>query len=338
MRLAALVTERVRRELAGDPWLASLDWHFLPNVAALPGVAPDLLIIESECLPAPWPEQGFGCLCWAFGVSGANRHASETTEIFRAPLDIRVLADRLLAWMWVADRLTPACFAGLDLSLANGRLSFTSTGRSLCPMQMTVRPFAGIGGDVALYYQDRSRILVVLADAIGHGEEAALDAAQFVLAVVRHIVPVSLSLPSLGRLCDSLSHQLTNGRFVAAALLDMDLRHGRAALVNAGMPDVLRLRHGEPEAFFPSRQPPLGLAGCPEATVLTMPLEADTQWVFCSDGVDGTALRAALKSLRAHEPDSILGLEALLTESGVPLHLCCDIEDDASQIILCIPA
>lgn len=337
MRLAALVTERARQDIARDPWLARLDWYFPSDLSAASRLEPDLLVAESACLRQAWPEVGPGCLSWVFGAGGTDWGPQEKVERFRAPLDAGVLAHRLLAWLWVADCLTPACFAGLDLSLANGWLSFSSAGRSLCPMQMTVRPAAGIGGDVALYYQDPSRILAVLADAIGHGEEAALDAAQFVLAVVRHLVPDRLTPDALRRLCSSLSQQLTNGRFVAAALMDIDLRHGRVALANAGMPDVIRLRHGMPDAFFPSRQPPLGLSGCcQEAAVLSMPLEPGAQWVFHSDGTDGKALCAALASMRAG--GLAQGLEATLTESTIPLYPDAGIEDDASQLILCIPA
>jgi hypothetical protein len=338
MRLAALVTEQTRQAWAEECWLASLDWTFLSSAAEAAVVHPDLLIVEAVDQSAPWPKGGFGCPSWVFGVAGAHWDVPECVDVFERPLDLRGLSERLLAWMWVTGQVSPACFAGLDLTLANGRLSFASSGRSLCPMQMSVRPSADVGGDVALYYQDCSRILVVLADAIGHGEEAALDAAQFVLAVVRHLVPSTLSPPALRNLCASLTDCLTRGRFVAAAALDLDLRHGRVALINAGMPDVLRLRHGDPEAFFPSRQPPLGLGGVSDPIILSMSLEADTQWVLCSDGVDGTALRHTLKTLHAQLDDSPIGLEAMLAESIVPLHPSGDADDDASQIILCIPS
>lgn len=337
MQIGLLVSADTWQQMVADPWLSQFDWVCLDAAAPFDTGCIDLLVLDLSCLPV-WPSLStLGCPCWCFSAGHGCWDLPPEVDAFASAVDLEVLSARLMAWLWLSDVLTPACFAGLSLALTNGRLSFRTIEPSRYLMQMSVSPTAEVGGDVALYFESGTRILVVLADAIGHGDEAALDAAQFVLSVVRHIVPSTLCHQSLQRLCASMSRQLASGRFVAAAFVEFDRSSGEVRLVNAGMPDILLLQHGQLTQRFFSSQTPLGLADCPGATLTTLPLLSCCQWVMHSDGVDADALQQslcfAMDQLAAGDSCSV----ACSTAVASPLLKTRQITDDASQIIVGIP-
>lgn len=330
----ALLSGPSRRRLAADAWLAHFDWILLDPAddTGCPGAA--LVVVESGLADARWRRAlaGLPCRCWCFdGADGWDWPA--TVEVFRTAFDPEVLGDRLMAWLWVDRHADPTCFAGHAMVLTNGRLSFRTVAPSRYLLQMTVSPTAEIGGDVALYLESPGRALVVLADAIGHGADAALDAALFVLGAMRELAPGVLAAAPLARLCRFLAGRIAVGRFVAAACIDFDLAAGRVRLVNAGMPDILCLDAGGALQRFPASLPPLGLGICPGAEVHELALVPDSLWVLCSDGVDGEALRRTLSRLpTCLSPGDDCGVLAC------PLCKSVQTDDDASQIIVRIPA
>lgn len=330
----ALLSGPSRRRLAADPWLAHFDWIFPDpgDPAVCPGA--DLVVVEGGLVDARWRAAlaGLRCRCWCFDGAGEWDWPAPV-EVFRGAFDPEVLGDRLMAWLWVDGHADPTCFAGHAMALTNGRLSFRTVAPSRYLLQMTVSPTAEVGGDVALYLESPGRALVVLADAIGHGADAALDAALFVLGAMRELAPGSLTAAQLARLCRFLAERVAIGRFVAAACIDVDLAAGRVRLVNAGMPDILCLDAGGAPQRYPASQPPLGLGVCPGAEVRELALVPDSLWVMCSDGVDGEALRRTLGRM----PSCALpGDDCRVL--ACPLCKSAQTDDDASQIIVRIPS
>ena len=168
MLIAALVSSDAWQKIQADPWLALFDWLLLSDVTELTDCKSDLLVLEAGQIPSATPLGLPPQPCWCFDAGPHCWRLSSEVDVFDAPLDVEVLGMRLMAWMWLNNDLTPACFAGLSVSLTNGRLSFSTVEPTHYLMQMSVHPTAGVGGDVALYIESGARTLVVLADAIGH--------------------------------------------------------------------------------------------------------------------------------------------------------------------------
>jgi hypothetical protein len=336
MQLCALVSEEARQRICEDPWLSLFDWTFLCDVASAYSHAPDLLVLEACAMTDMPAGGGLPAPCWCFGADGFDPDVSGDIEFFGASLDAAVLGDRLAALLWLHGKLVPACFAGVPLALTNGRLSFQTVSRLRYLLQMTVTPTAEVGGDVALYFESDSRTLVVLGDAIGHGEDAALDAAQFALGVVRHVFPSGLSCNSLQALHEALLRRLARGRFVAASFIEFDRLAGTVRLLNAGMPDIALLRPDSAPERFPSTQPPFGVPGALPGDILTRVLTAGCRWALHSDGADGGALLDSLAAVDCHRPDGRPCIDTCRLGGCTSVHRSPEVADDASQIIVCI--
>lgn len=123
------------------------------------------------------------------------------------------------------------------------------------------RPAAQAGGD---YYDwqtlTKDRLLVSLADVTGHGVGPALVTAAC-RAYVRAST-TSFSSPNglLKRVNELIHTDVTGGRFVTFALLDMDLEHDQGNLLCAGHAPTLFLGTGEtrPE-IIAAQGMPLGI-------------------------------------------------------------------------------
>jgi hypothetical protein len=300
------------------------------------------LILDGERLTSPRDLAHITCPCWCYGIRSHYWDFPPHCHLFATALDVECLGRRLLAWLWVEGELSPACFAGLALSLNNGRMSVATIALDDRQVQITVVPMGKVGGDMALYWHMADRTLTVLADAIGHGDIAALDVAQFMLDVVRLLRGSRLSAQTISTLCCSQRTNLARGRFVAVALTELDPQAATLTLANAGMPAILCLRDGRELAAYASTQPPLGLANCPDPIVRTVPLQRGCQWTLTSDGANVEALRRALSS-RATDFASVGATDRLPSSppsasSALPLPLekIAEIIDDASQIILFI--
>ena len=328
-RVSAINQQRI----ANDPWLACFDWCFL-DVTGTGGAPAELVVVDH---PDRLLALGQGIPCWCFGALDVDWVCPDGVDALAALFDLAILSDRLLAWLWLRAKLMPSCFSSLSLRLANGGLSFSSLEISLYLMQMAVSPTSEVGGDVALYVESATHSLVVLADAIGHGDEAALDAAQFVLAVVRHMVGSALDADCLQRLGQALTQRLARGRFVAAAFLEIECDAGRVRLLNAGMPDILWLCQGRLRQGFPSTRAPLGVNDGLPSAVTELALTPCSQWVMHSDGVDGAALRCSLASLSRNGTLNDFCPEFCGVALMVPLLKTNEVIDDASQVIVGIP-
>jgi hypothetical protein len=332
--IGSLVSAETRMRIAADPWLNQYDWIELASASGLFNCHVDLLLLEADSLPGDIDLEQLSTPCWCFAAGARCWSFPHTVEAFSAPLDLSVLHQRLLAWRWLSGELVPACFSGHALMLKNGSLSFLSLDTPPVHLQVSVCPAGSVGGDIVLYVEQAGCNLLILADAIGHGAAAALDAALFALAVVQYLLPAGLTPEGIQCLNQSLIKLLGCGHFVAAAMIELDSVHGEIHLLNAGMPDVFHLAKGLSPQAYPAQHSPLGLPLVTDPCLLTLPLSGPAQWLICSDGVDSAAL---LRIWHLAQIDSTL-YDNCIGEVGYPGHppmlKVSEAEDDAAQVIV----
>ncbi|WP_028536119.1 SpoIIE family protein phosphatase [Paludibacterium yongneupense] len=320
MTILARVGEALRERILADDWLALFDWDFTGSG----GGEPELMVLES-----PLPEDAVlaaaaACPVWRFGCpAGEAWPAVAGVSCLAVALDPDLLGDRLLAWCWSQGRLAPACLGMRALSLLNGSMSLLRPQHPA--LQMAVLPALDRGGDVALCVDRGERTLVVLADAIGHGDDAAFDAALFVVGLSVRVLPCGLSRKTVADLNRYLKRQLAWGRFVAAAMIEIDWSAHSLVLVNAGMPDILCIGPDVILDRVSSMAPPLGLAAISSLPLVRGVHSPGEVWVLSSDGVDVAEL---LRKLWAcHWSRCGCGPDLAVQRLS-------DVVDDASHIIL----
>jgi serine phosphatase RsbU (regulator of sigma subunit)/anti-anti-sigma regulatory factor len=187
------------------------------------------------------------------------------------------------------------------------------------------RPSQSVGGDlydvVAL---DERHLILLIADAAGHGLSAAMLAVlfrsqlQFTDADTRRPLAPREALHAANRsLCEGLP---APGLFLTAAYCLLDTETGQATIASAGHPPLLLLREGgEVERVFHSG-PALGLYANADFGEQTLWLGVGDRLLFYSDGLyerlAGEDEPPTEKLLAALENESATGAELLrrLTE------------------------
>jgi sigma-B regulation protein RsbU (phosphoserine phosphatase) len=148
-----------------------------------------------------------------------------------------------------------------------------------------LEPCYAVGGDAFDYALDRDRLTVALLDGVGHGLRATLTT-SVALAALRAARRSGAELGQLAAAVDAaVRSQWTDGRFVTAVLLELDVRSGHLRYVNAGHPAPVILRRGRAVlALTGGRQPPLGL-NLPSGEIGEIRLEPDDRLLLHTDGV-----------------------------------------------------
>lgn len=327
MLIQALVSPATRAAILADDWLATLEWCFEAGT-----VPADLLIIEP--LFAAFPEAlPPGTPVWMYRETPERWDAVPCGDSFVLPLDPVALAVRLLAMLWCRGELLPVCLSGVPLRLENGIVSLV-TGHSRLPaaaafIDWQVVPLGKFGGDMALQVDFPGRTLLVLADAIGHGEKAALNAVVFGVLLVQCFLPQPFGVTALHSLDQWVTRCIEPGGFVAAAFLDVNWHSCQVQTFNAGMPDILLARPEYGLERFPSQAPPFGFGQAGTAAPrASHALQPRSYWILSSDGIDDSALRRHVAA------DGFFSRTAESRgEGGIPLVRSIQADDDASHII-----
>jgi serine phosphatase RsbU (regulator of sigma subunit) len=152
-----------------------------------------------------------------------------------------------------------------------------------------LNPATTFSGDVlSVASAPDGRIFILLADATGHGLAAAITT-QPLLTVYHAMVDQGADMQQiLFAANQTLLANLPRGRFVALAMLCLDLPRQMAQFWNGGMPDILVLgATGEVVHQVASHCFPLGVTAMPEAQfeIENMSLPPDCQLVMYSDGL-----------------------------------------------------
>ncbi|MEO5377409.1 MAG: SpoIIE family protein phosphatase [Magnetococcus sp. DMHC-6] len=123
-----------------------------------------------------------------------------------------------------------------------------------------VAPVEVTAGDMLLStFTPEGRQLILLGDFTGHGLPAAIGG-----PLVTYIFEVMAKSGATGlQIIDQMNNQLCTrlptGIFFAATLLEIATDRRQTTLWNAGLPDMVWMRHGEIKDRFPSGMPPLGI-------------------------------------------------------------------------------
>lgn len=157
-------------------------------------------------------------------------------------------------------------------------------------------PAAEVSGDVvAAVRSPNGELLVMLADATGHGLAASISTSP-VLTLFYEMAEWGLVLSAIvGRINDQLCSALPSSRFVAAAFISIDESKGTAQVWVGGTPPVLLL---DPDGhvcrrFEPDRLP-LGIAEMDNEhlAVTEVAWVTGSQFALCSDGLQEAANEA----------------------------------------------
>lgn len=156
-------------------------------------------------------------------------------------------------------------------------------------IQQWQRPAMNFSGDTICIRRSRPGLdRIMLADSTGHGLAAAicgLPAVDTFFAMCDRNLPVQEIARTINRKLHTI---LPIGRFVAAALIEVDYQLRRIAVWNGGIPCAMYIgKNGEVLRTFRSKAPPLGILPDSEfeSTLDYFNWQESGALVVCSDGV-----------------------------------------------------
>jgi len=160
-----------------------------------------------------------------------------------------------------------------------------------------LEPAGEIAGDSFDFSIDRDTLHLSMSDARGHGVEASM-LATLLVGALRNARRAGVGLAEQARLAnEGLGDHVDWSDFVTGQLARIDLRSGRAMIVNAGHEPPLRLRDGRVEAVELLADPPFGIVRGHDYRAQPLPLKAGDRLMFITDGM--LERNAASVNLRA---------------------------------------
>jgi serine phosphatase RsbU (regulator of sigma subunit) len=177
------------------------------------------------------------------------------------------------------DRLTLA--AEMQWQLLPGR----SCTRPEYELGAQLEPAYGIFGDNFDWSATADRLSLYVTNGMGEGIEASL-LTNLAINALRNARRAGLSIDDQAALADQAVYAHHRGRcYLSALMLDFDLATGRVRAVDAGSPQMLRLRRGVVERVPFDAQLPLGMFEETDYVVQELRVEPGDRLIFVSDGV-----------------------------------------------------
>ena len=198
-----------------------------------------------------------------------------------------------------------------------------------------LEPAASVGGDTFDYTLDRDCLQVSITDAVGHQVAASL-LATLLVGSLRNGRRRGMDLGEQARYAnDCLAENAPPGQFVTGQVVRVDLRTGRALIVNAGHTLPLRLRRGVVEEIELRVEAPFGVLPGKTFDVQPFSLQPGDRIVFLTDGMqernaaslDVAAALADTADLHPREVVHALGAAVLHATGG-------NLRDDATMVCL----
>ncbi|WP_426570544.1 PP2C family protein-serine/threonine phosphatase [Streptomyces canus] len=209
------------------------------------------------------------------------------------------------------DRLTLA--AEMQWHLLPGR---SCTGPEF-DLGAQLEPAYAVFGDNYDWSVTADRLMLYVTDGMGEGMEAALLTSLTVNAL-RNARRAGIPLADQAALADQAVHAHYRGRcHLSVLMFDVELATGRAQVVDAGSPRMLRLRNGTVERVRFDAQLPLGMFEETDYVAQEFRIEPGDRLVLVSDGVHGLASPDAEASADASLARAILSTR-LLPAAEVP--------------------
>ncbi|MET7322734.1 PP2C family protein-serine/threonine phosphatase [Streptomyces sp. NPDC005549] len=181
------------------------------------------------------------------------------------------------------DRLTLA--AEMQWQLLPGR----SSSRPEYELGAQLEPAYAIYGDNFDWSATADHLMLYVTNGMGEGIEASL-LTNLVINALRNARRAGISIADQAALADQAVYAHYQGRcYLSVLMFDFDLAAGRASVVDAGSPQLLRLRDGKVERVSFEAQLPLGMFEETDYVVQDFQVEPGDRLVCVSDGVHAVA-------------------------------------------------
>ncbi|MFF9060244.1 PP2C family protein-serine/threonine phosphatase [Streptomyces sp. NPDC014882] len=181
------------------------------------------------------------------------------------------------------DRLTLA--AEMQWQLLPGR----SCARPEFDLGAQLEPAYAIFGDNFDWSSTADRLMLYLSNGMGEGIEASL-LTNLAVNALRNARRAGLPLADQAALADQAVYAHYRGhRYLSVLMFEFDLPGGRVQVVDAGSPQMLRLRNGKVERVTFEAQLPLGMFEETDYVPQEFEVEPGDRLVFVSDGVYAVA-------------------------------------------------
>ncbi|MFG2439395.1 PP2C family protein-serine/threonine phosphatase [Streptomyces sp. NPDC048508] len=181
------------------------------------------------------------------------------------------------------DRLTLA--AEMQWQLLPGR----SCARPEYELGAQLEPAYAIFGDNFDWSASADRLLLYITNGMGEGIEASL-LTNLGINALRNARRAGISLQDQAALADQAIHAQYRGTsHLSVLMLDFELSTGRLRVIDAGSPQMLRLRGRSVERIGFEAQLPLGMFEETDYFVQEFQVEPGDRLLFVSDGVHSVA-------------------------------------------------
>jgi serine phosphatase RsbU (regulator of sigma subunit) len=234
------------------------------------------------------------------------------------------------------DRLTLA--AEMQWQLLPGR----SRTRPEYELGAQLEPAHAVSGNHYDWSTTAGHLTLYVTDGTGEGTEASL-LTNLAVNALRNARRAGIPLADQAALADQAVHAHYRGRrYLSALMLDFSLATGRAQVVDAGSPRLLRLRNGAVERVRFDAQLPLGMFEETDYVAQEFRVEPGDRLVFVSDGVHAVAPPGAETSGDAVVARAILATR-LLPAAEVPHALLREVtgrrgrrDPDDDALVVCL--
>ncbi|MET9846153.1 PP2C family protein-serine/threonine phosphatase [Streptomyces ossamyceticus] len=237
-------------------------------------------------LPVSVRGDRLGVLSVTLPDAAAREWESELTEIADVLGHEVLVAERdtdLYLQTRRKDRLTLA--AEMQWQLLPGR----SCSRPEYDLGAQLEPAYAIFGDNFDWSATADRLTLYVTNGMGEGIEASL-LTNLAINALRNARRAGLSIADQAALADQAVYAHYRGRcYLSVLMFDFDLATGHASVVDAGSPQLLRLRSGTVERVTFDAQLPLGMFEETDYVAQDFHVEPGDRLVFVSDGVHGVA-------------------------------------------------
>ncbi|MFF4394030.1 PP2C family protein-serine/threonine phosphatase [Streptomyces sp. NPDC001480] len=181
------------------------------------------------------------------------------------------------------DRLTLA--AEMQWQLLPGR----ACARPEYELGAQLEPAYAVFGDNFDWSATADHLTLYVTNGMGEGIEASL-LTNLAINALRNARRAGIPLADQAALADQAVYAHYRGRcYLSVLMLDFDLATGRARVVDAGSPQMLRLRGGTVELVTLEAQLPLGMFEETDYVAQEFQVEPGDRLVFVSDGVHAVA-------------------------------------------------
>jgi len=213
-----------------------------------------------------------------------------------------------------------------------------------------LEPALRVSGNAFDFSATAGALTVVVADAAGHGQQAAL-ASTLAITALRNARRAGLALAEQASLADQAVFEEYGGRcHVSTLLMALDVASGAGQVVDAGSPLLLRQRHGRVQAVEFEAQLPLGLLEGSIYSPQPFAVEPGDRLLVLTEGALAApnhtqgAARSLVDSLLAGGRDLSPGeivrrvVAGLLgrTDSHPTTHVDADLEIEEDATVMCV--